>query len=176
MYDLHVLICFGITGIKTHAAEVKQCFIKLPTRNQILVCCDGASKGNPVSASFGFVARNEISDCTGASSRGLRITTNYLAKMMVLVVAGEWEVKKEYVEVCFSLDSKAVLKAFSNGKIPWIVETRWNNIKRNITNIIFRHSYREINFSADRMAKNGVLLARGTVLFYEEKPGFLGGL
>ncbi|XP_026400125.1 uncharacterized protein LOC113296010 [Papaver somniferum] len=112
----------------------------------------------------------------GAATGGLGVASNYIAEVMALVIAGEWAVKKGFTEVCFSLDSLAALKAFSNGSIPWIVKNRWSNIKTNICNITSRHSYREINFPADKMAKNGVQLARGTILYYDEKPNFLGEL
>ncbi|XP_026417441.1 uncharacterized protein LOC113312923 [Papaver somniferum] len=156
--------------------DVKQCFFKLPGRGKILICCDGASKGNPGNAGMVFVARNEDGGCLGASSGGLGIATNYLDEVMALVVAGEWAVKKRYKNVCFSLDSKAVLLAFSNGRIPWIVVNKWNKIRKYISRITFTHSYREINFFADKMDKQGVLLVRGTVLYYEDKPDFLNQL
>ncbi|XP_026398661.1 uncharacterized protein LOC113294484 [Papaver somniferum] len=138
-----------------------------------MICCDGASQGNPGNAGLGFVERNDQGGCLGETSGGLGLATNYLAEVVALVVAGEWSVKKRYENVCFSLDSKAVLLAFNNDRIPWIVVNRWNNIRKHIPMITFIHSYREINFSADKMAKQGVLLARGTVMYYEDKPSFL---
>ncbi|XP_026417164.1 uncharacterized protein LOC113312642 [Papaver somniferum] len=135
-----------------------------------------AFKGNHGNAGLGFVARNDKGGCLGACSGGLGIATNYLAELMALVVAGEWAVKKRYGNICFSLDSKAVLLAFSNGRKPWIVVNIWNNIRKHISRITFIHSYREINFSADKMPKQGVLLARGTIIYYEDKPNFLNQL
>ncbi|XP_026428587.1 uncharacterized protein LOC113324482 [Papaver somniferum] len=161
MYDLKVTTDFGITGIPTHINCMKQCFFQLPTGNQILICCDGASKGNPGNVGVGFIDRNQQGDCMGASTGGLGVTSNYIAEIMDVIIAGEWAVKKRFTEVCFCLDSSAVLKSFINSNIPWIVRNRWNNLKKSICNITFKRSYREINFSVDKMAKNGVLLARG---------------
>ncbi|XP_026458629.1 uncharacterized protein LOC113359168 [Papaver somniferum] len=110
-----IIILFSITGIKTGTARVKQCFFKVPVQNQILICCDGASKGNPGSAGFGFVARCSSGGCVGADSGGLGIDTNYLARVMGLIAAGEWVVRKKFMEVCFSLDSKAFLLTFKSG-------------------------------------------------------------
>ncbi|XP_026410886.1 uncharacterized protein LOC113306125 [Papaver somniferum] len=160
----------------TKACGIRMKGPKLPRNGQVLICCDGASKGNLGNAGLDFVARNENGDCLGESTGGLGVATNFLAEVMALVVAGEWEVKKKYVNVVFSLDSKVVLLAFSNGKIPWVVMNRWNNIRRHIPRISFTHSYREINFSADNMAKKGVLLARGIVVYYDDKPYFLNKL
>ncbi|XP_026416392.1 uncharacterized protein LOC113311808 [Papaver somniferum] len=91
MYDMNILLYFGITGVKTQCTQVKQCHFKLPSRNQILICCDDASKGNPGNAGFGFVAKNEIGDCVGAASGGLGLAINYLAEVMALVMAGVWD-------------------------------------------------------------------------------------
>ncbi|XP_026399160.1 uncharacterized protein LOC113295013 [Papaver somniferum] len=175
-YDLQILLHFKITGIAIKMTRVKQCFFKLPGRGKVMICCDGASKGNPGIAGLFFVERNEHDKYLGAGSGGLGITTNYLAEVMALIVAGEWAVQKKYEKVCFRLDSKAFLLAFSYDKIPWIVENRWKNIRKHLSEISFIHSYREINFSADKMANKGVLLARGTIIYYEEKPSFLNQL
>ncbi|XP_026431278.1 uncharacterized protein LOC113328346 [Papaver somniferum] len=96
MYDLQVLLHFGIIGIATKMTVVKQCYFKLPTRGQVLICCDGASKGKPGNASLGFVARNDTGECLGAASGGFGVATNYLAEVMALIVVGEWAVKKGY--------------------------------------------------------------------------------
>ncbi|XP_026452161.1 uncharacterized protein LOC113352566 [Papaver somniferum] len=140
--------------------NVKQCFFKFPARGQVLICCDGASKGNPGNAGLGFVARNDNGVCLRAASGELGIATNYLAEVMALIVAGARVVQKKYKKVCFILDSKEILLAFSNDKIPWIVVNRWNNIRKHISEITFIHSYREINFFADKMAKKGASCKR----------------
>ncbi|XP_026417445.1 uncharacterized protein LOC113312927 [Papaver somniferum] len=176
MYDLHILIFFEISGIPVHVTSAKKVFFKYPAQHQILICCDGASKGNPGLAGIRFIARNHDEDYMGAASGGLVIAKNYLAEVIALIVAGEWAITKQWEEVCFSLDSKVVILAFMSNKIPWIVLNRWIKIKMNIPKISFRHSYREVSFSADSMAKKGVLLSRGEVMYYEDKPQFLRNL
>ncbi|XP_026417254.1 uncharacterized protein LOC113312731 [Papaver somniferum] len=150
--------------------------ISLPARHQVFICCDGASKGNPRKDGFGFVERTYYGSCAGAASGGLGIATNYLAEVMALIVGGEWAVSKKMLDVCFRLDSNAVLVAFNSGKIPWMVVNRWKNIVQSITSISFRHSYRKINSSVGTMAKKGALLERGEVIYYDTKPTFLGVL
>ncbi|XP_026416812.1 uncharacterized protein LOC113312267 [Papaver somniferum] len=176
VYDLQILLFFGISVIRSKAINVKQCFFKSPEVNQALICCDGASNGNPGMAGLGFVAKDNLSGSIGAASGGMGIATNYLAEVMALIVAGEWAINKHFQHVCFSLDSKAVLVAFSNNKVPWIVLSRWEQIKKLTRFITLRHSYRETNFSTDNMAKKGVLMKRGAVIYYEGKPQFLGKL
>ncbi|XP_026428416.1 uncharacterized protein LOC113324313 [Papaver somniferum] len=115
----------------------KECRVRTKAQDQILICCDGASKGNPGKYVSGFIARTSIGDCIGAALAGLGIAINYLA--------GSYH-------------------------------GRWDKIKQSITSISFRYLYRETNFSADKMAKKGVLLNRGEVIYYDEKPSFLGAL
>ncbi|RZC46564.1 hypothetical protein C5167_039520 [Papaver somniferum] len=75
----------------------------------------------------------------------------------------------------YSLPSlPSILMAFISGRIHWMIVNRWLQIKQYIATTTSRHSFQEIKFSADKMAKKGVLLDRGEVVFYEEKPVFLG--
>ncbi|XP_026399201.1 uncharacterized protein LOC113295056 [Papaver somniferum] len=140
-------------GVKVATVIVKQCFFKLPALNQTLLCCDGASRGNPWKAGHGFIARNSDGGCIGAAAGGIGIATNYIAEIMGLICAGEWAVQKQKWNVCFSLDSHAALMAFTIEKVPWMVQNRWQKIKEYLYVISFQHSYREVNTSADTMAK-----------------------
>ncbi|XP_026451377.1 uncharacterized protein LOC113351649 [Papaver somniferum] len=176
MYDMSIMTAFGIRGVKVITTIVKECIFKFHVLNQVLICCDGASKGNPGSSGCGFVRRSNTGGYLGAVAGGLGVATNSIAEVMALICAGEWAIRRQYFNVCFSLDSKAVLQAFSSGKIPWMVINRWKRIMVKLHSISFRHSYREIIFSADKMAKRGSSLRRGEVMIYNEKLGFLGAL
>ncbi|XP_026420238.1 uncharacterized protein LOC113316235 [Papaver somniferum] len=164
---------FSINGIKCKNSTVKEVFFKLPILNQILICCDGDSKSNPGLAGIDFIGRNNDGSYLGAVCGGLGIATNYISEVMGLVIAGEWAVRKRFMDVYFILDSKAVSIAFASGEIPWIVLNRWKKVTANLRNISFRHAYREINFSADSLAKQGANLIRGELRFYTGKPSFL---
>ncbi|XP_026399892.1 uncharacterized protein LOC113295785 [Papaver somniferum] len=170
--DLNIIMSFGIRGIKCKNSAINEVFFKLPALNQILISYDGASKGNPGIAGFGFMGRNSDGSCLGAVCGGLDIATNYIAEVMALVTAGQWAVRKQFMDVYFSLDSRAVLVPFSSGKVPWIVLNRWKKVTENLRSISFRHSYREINFSADKLAKHGVNLNRGEIRFYYRTTNF----
>ncbi|XP_026416690.1 uncharacterized protein LOC113312151 [Papaver somniferum] len=176
LYDLNIIVSFGIKGIKTRNSFVKEVFFRLPQMDQSLICCDGAAKGNPGAAGIGFISRTSNGSCLGAGSGGLGITTNYIVEVMALVAAGEWAVSKHRMNVCFSLDSMAVIMEFSSGKIPWIVKNRWSKVINSLSIITFRHSYREVNFSADNLSKKGTNMSRGKVNLYDGKPIFLGTL
>ncbi|XP_026450620.1 uncharacterized protein LOC113350705 [Papaver somniferum] len=151
-------------------------YFQVTVLNQVLILCDGASKGNPGSSGYGFVGRSSIGGYLEAVAGGLGIATNFIAEVMALICADEWDIRRQYWNVCFSLDSKEVLQDFISGKVPWIVKNGWKRIMDKLHSISFRHSYREVNFSADKMAKRGSALKRGGVMIYEEKPIFLGAL
>ncbi|XP_026451982.1 uncharacterized protein LOC113352373 [Papaver somniferum] len=176
MYDMSIMTAFGIRGVKVITSEVKECIFKFPAINQVLICCDGASKGNPGCSGYGFVGRNNTGGYLGAVAGGLGVATNFIDEVMALICEGEWAIRRQFFNVCFSLDSKEVLHAFTSGEVPWMVINGWKRIMAKLHSFSFRHSFREINFSADKMVKSGSSLRRGEIMLYDEKPGFLGAL
>ncbi|XP_026435209.1 uncharacterized protein LOC113332928 [Papaver somniferum] len=116
MYDMSIMTAFGIRGVKVITTEVKECIFKFRALNQVLICCDGASKGNPGSSGYGFVGRSNTGGYLGAVAGGLGVATNFIVEVMALICAGEWAIRRQYFNVCFSLDSKAILQAFSSGE------------------------------------------------------------
>ncbi|XP_026417606.1 uncharacterized protein LOC113313099 [Papaver somniferum] len=163
-------------GIKSKTTRIKEIHLSLPEHNQIPICRDGAAKGNPGVAGFGFIGRNSDSECVGAMAGGLGIATNFVAEMMALVMAGEWAVSKSFLNVLFSLYSHAVLNAFTGNIIPWMILNRWKKVISHMRRVSIRHVYREANFSADKIAKKGATLSRGEIVRYENKPSFIGRL
>lgn len=156
VYDLNIVTSFGIRGIKTKISTVKEGFFRLPNINQTLIYCDEAAKGNPGVSCFGSVGRNKDGVCLCTVSGGLGIATNYIVKVMALIAAGEWDVRLRLMDVLFSLDSTTVILSFTKGKNPWIVLNRWKRVTSLLRSITFRHSYREVNFSADKLVKRGL--------------------
>ncbi|XP_026420116.1 uncharacterized protein LOC113316107 [Papaver somniferum] len=62
---------------------------KPPDLNEILICCDGAARGNPGIAGAGVVARDSSCAVLGALSIGLGVTTNYLAELYAIIIGME---------------------------------------------------------------------------------------
>ncbi|XP_026431656.1 uncharacterized protein LOC113328879 [Papaver somniferum] len=174
LYDFQVLCTFGINNIPVKTNMVKECFFKFPELNQVLLCCEGATRGNPGQVGVGCVGRDSEGRCIGAFSGGIGIATTYIAEVMALVLAGEWAIKRGYINIFFSLNSRAVLSAFVSERIPWIVNVRWKIIKKKLRGIDFKDLYKETNFSATKMAKKGALMARGEWEHYDYKTIFLG--
>ncbi|XP_026378722.1 uncharacterized protein LOC113273177 [Papaver somniferum] len=140
---------------------------------QILLCCDGASQGNLGAAGYGFIARNSDGECIVAVEGSLGIATNYYAEVLAIICAGEWAIHKGYTHLIFQSDSQEVIEAFKSHKIPWFAINRWNKICRSADDLSLCHSYREINFSADTLAKRGSRLDQGQQIIYNSIPPFL---
>ncbi|XP_026400004.1 uncharacterized protein LOC113295885 [Papaver somniferum] len=166
-YDLQILKLFNMSRRRTVSTRIQEIYFLLPVNNQILLCCDGASKGNPGMSGYGFVGRTSNGECIVAMAGGLGVATNYFAEVMALLCAEEWAIKNGKLEVIFRIDSKAVIKAFTSGHIPWFAVTRWSKITERLQSWCFIHSYREVNFSADFMAKKGANMARGENLLFK---------
>ncbi|KAI3979202.1 hypothetical protein MKX01_017027 [Papaver californicum] len=85
---------------------------QLPKQNQILLCCDGSSRGNPGKEGFVTIGRCHEGVFVYTVSGGLWITTNYIAEIMAGVNADEWVVKVGLTGNLISSDSKTSIKAF----------------------------------------------------------------
>ncbi|XP_026378087.1 uncharacterized protein LOC113272476 [Papaver somniferum] len=140
------------------------------------ICYDGASRGNPRDAGYGYICRNWDEEYMYAMSGGLGIATNYMAEIVAVLCAGEWAVSNNFIKVWFQTDSQSVMKAFQTDSVPWWSITRWNKIKSSLQDWHFSHGYTEINFSADSMAKRGVNLTKGEKRSYTSRPEFLSSL
>lgn len=175
-YDLQMLKFFGLKSRKVNYTRVKEIFFQLPPQNQIVLCCDGASRGNPGVSGYGFIGRRHTGEFLIAFSGGLGISTNYVVEVLAILNAGEWAISEGHLEVIFRTDLAAVMLSFMKNKVPWFAENRWKKICTTLNSWNLTHSYREVNFSADNLAKKGTRLARGERILYTTRPSFLGEL
>ncbi|XP_026383393.1 uncharacterized protein LOC113278881 [Papaver somniferum] len=125
---------------------------------------------------MGFVCRGENGEFIYAESRGLGITTNFIDEIMAIIGAVEWAVEHNNFDIRVQSDSNAAITAYKSEKVPWIEQASWQQIKVMFRRIQFIHSMREINSSADVMAKKGAGLSRGVCQKYSTKPAFLPSL
>ncbi|XP_026419602.1 uncharacterized protein LOC113315551 [Papaver somniferum] len=172
-YDLQILKHFNMSCRRTVSTRIQEIYFFLPVNTQIVLCCDGASKGNPGNLGYGFIGRNSEGECIVVLAGGLGVATNYYAEVMVLLCDGEWAIKNGKLEVIFRIDSKAVITDFTSGHIPWFTVTRWSKIIDKLQFLSFVHSYIEVNFSADVMAKRGANMARVETVIFTRRPPFL---
>ncbi|XP_026428609.1 uncharacterized protein LOC113324502 [Papaver somniferum] len=69
--DLEILNFFRVKCHRVKMLEPVECFWQPPMHNQLLLCCDGASRGNPGVAGAGVVERNSACEVVGAMCVGL---------------------------------------------------------------------------------------------------------
>ncbi|XP_026442651.1 uncharacterized protein LOC113342272 [Papaver somniferum] len=160
---------------KIKQIEPVECFWEPPEADELMICCDSASRGNPGVAGGGVVVRDTSSNVLGAMNIGLGTTTNYLAEVFAVIVGLEWAMKFGLQRICIRSDSMAAMQTFSGGvsNVPWFIRSRWVVVKRNYARIRFVHSFRETNFSADTMAKRGCFLQEKEGMNYDGRPDFL---
>ncbi|XP_026428344.1 uncharacterized protein LOC113324240 [Papaver somniferum] len=154
-YDMQLLKFFDLNCRRVKTTRITEIYFYLPNPLYIIICCDGASRGNPGEAGYRFICRQGTGEYMFAMLGGLGLATNLMAEIFVILCAGEWEINNNFLKVCFQTNSKASIAAFQSGEVPWWDCTRWNKIKSSLQDWYFSHSYREINFSADLMAKKG---------------------
>ncbi|XP_026420233.1 uncharacterized protein LOC113316230 [Papaver somniferum] len=160
-YDLQVLNFFGLKCKHIRTSKIHAIFFNLPQMGQILLCCDGASQGNPGAAGYGFIARNSEGECIVSIAGGLGIATNYYVEVLAILCAGERAIHRGYTHLIFTSDSQEVIEAFKSHRILWFSINRWRRICTSVEDLKLCHSYREINFSADTLAKKGSRLRQG---------------
>ncbi|XP_026428848.1 uncharacterized protein LOC113324774 [Papaver somniferum] len=145
-----------------------------PNQDEIMICCDGASFGNPGQAGSGVVFRDASSEVLGVLCVGLGWKTNFYAEVCAIIygaiMAKRWNLRS----ICIRSDSKSCIQAFQKDELPWQLVQKWKIAKSFYTNVRYIHSYREVNFSVDASSKQARLLAEdifeflrvGQVLFH----------
>lgn len=89
--------------------------------------------------------------------------------MNALELAAEWKLQN----IIIVSDSKTVLALFTQGKVPWFLEWRWKMAHEKMSNIRYHHCYRELNFSANSIAKKGASLTAGERLLHMGRHPYL---
>lgn len=158
--DLRILDFFRVCHRKLRVIQPIACFWSPPEPGELLLCCDGASRGNPGVAGAGVIARNVDCDVLGATSVGLGITTNFLAEFYGIIVGLEWTRKWNIGRILIRSDSSSVIKALQSGDIPWFAMQHCLEVRDMYDSVRFMHTFSEANFSADILAKRGLFATR----------------
>ncbi|XP_026410456.1 uncharacterized protein LOC113305653 [Papaver somniferum] len=176
MYNLMILKIFGLSCRPVKQMKVVECFFHLPIPGCLLICCDGASRGNPSISGYGFICRTESGEVLCAEAGGLGIATNFIDEVLAIIKSIEWAVKNGWFHILIQSNSQSTIRAFQLGNLPWIVLARWYRLKTLIISLQFRNGFREINFSADSLAKKGCMMCLGQSIRYLMCPPFLSRL
>ncbi|XP_026451947.1 uncharacterized protein LOC113352331 [Papaver somniferum] len=166
MYDQSIIDIFQLGVRSIRYSCIKECYWEAPDQGFILFCCDSSSFGNPGAAGFGIIVRDSKCEVVGAMSVGVGSATNYIAEILAVICALEWDFFLNAFKIIIRSDSKTVIHDFCNDNIPWMFRTRWINAKNRLGCIVFQHSYRETNFSADDLAKKGTSIQAGERVIY----------
>ncbi|XP_026435814.1 uncharacterized protein LOC113333603 [Papaver somniferum] len=144
-----------------------------PNQDEIMICCDGASFGNPDQAGSGVVFHDANSEVLGVLCIGLGWKTNFYAEVCAIIygaiMAKRWNMRS----ICIRSDSKSCIQAFQKGELPLQLVQKWKIAKSYYTNVRYIHSYREVNLSADASTKQACLLAEDIFEFFEGRQGFI---
>ncbi|XP_026445698.1 uncharacterized protein LOC113346374 [Papaver somniferum] len=172
-YDNQIISFFKLGPRFSRYQSIIACQWNEPEFEFTMFCCDGSSFGNPGAAGFGIVIRDHSTQVLGAVTGGLGIAKNYIAEVYAVVNAAELAVDWKLQKIIIKSDSKTVSDQFEHDQIPCFVRTRWRNATKRISVIIFAHSFKEINFSADCAAKKGASLQEGERNIYLGRPFWL---
>lgn len=128
---------------------------------RLTVFTDGASRGNPGPASYGYVITDENKKIIHEMGEKLGITTNNVAEYTSVLESLKY-IKKRYkknlpITVDYFADSRLVVEQLSGRfkvKSPHLREIiiRINDLIIDIGKVAFKHVPREKNKDADRLA------------------------
>lgn len=129
---------------------------------KLIIYTDGASRGNPGYASYGFSIRNEQGKVLHDEGKYLGIATNNFAEYSAVLSALEYVVREmeKIREINFLMDSKLVVEQLSGRyKIksanlkPLIFKIK--ELGKNLI-ITYKHIPREFNKDADFLANQAL--------------------
>lgn len=128
---------------------------------KLTIFTDGASRGNPGLASYGFVIFDETEQLVLEEGQYIGITTNNVAEYSAVMEALR-KVKQEFadtlpIEIVFKADSKLVVEQLSGRyKIKSehlkVLINKIRILEKEVGKISYQHIPREENKLADRMA------------------------
>ncbi|XP_026399747.1 uncharacterized protein LOC113295630 [Papaver somniferum] len=114
---------------KVKHAKPIACFWSPPDSTELLICCDGASQGNPGSVGAGVIARDANCGVVGAMSVGLGFVSNYLAELYAILLGLEWDVQWGYSKILVRTDSASVVRDLEDFSLPWFAQQRWMAVR-----------------------------------------------
>lgn len=131
---------------------------------KIIIYTDGASRGNPGPASYGFTVADEEGKLLHEEGEYIGLTTNNVAEYTGVLRSLKWvkeKFKKQDIQVAVFADSKLVAEQLSGRyKIrsanlkPLIEQIKFLSIE--LGGIIYSHIPREKNTEADKLANQAL--------------------
>ncbi|KAF6167881.1 hypothetical protein GIB67_027659 [Kingdonia uniflora] len=151
---------------------VQSSFWELPMPNEVKLCCDGYSIGNPGAASIRVVFQDSEGDVLGVFSKAIGTSTSFVAEILAILTGIQKAVARGWLNIWVISDSETAIRAFKMIRFPRSL--RYNGVSSRKT---FGKSdsakWRECNFSTDLMARRGSDNAEPFEEDYRGRPTFL---
>jgi ribonuclease HI len=174
MRDFTLLKKFNVNIHRPRAPYSRDILWNPPLLNWVKCNTDGASIGNPGTASCGGVFRDSNADFLLAFAEPLGFASSYLAELCGAMKAVEIANANNSTNIWIETDSTLVVAAFNNPSkpVPWPLRNRWRNVLVMIQslNFIVSHICREGNKVADLFANHGLTLSSCT--YWNDPPLF----
>lgn len=134
-------------------------------RVKLIVNTDGASRGNPGKASYGYVIKNDTGVILHEEGKKLGVKTNNFAEYTGVLEALKY-IERKYgergeIEVLVLADSQLVVRQLSGIykiKSPNLLDLFYEikKVEERLTNVTYKSIPRAENFIADRMANQAL--------------------
>jgi ribonuclease HI len=122
---------------------------------------DGGARGNPGSAGYGAVIKDEHGHVLAELYEGIGINTNNVAEYRGLIAALEWALAHGHRRLHIKSDSLLVIQQMlgkyrvkHEGLIP--LYQRAQRLASEVGTVTFEHVRRELNQEADRLSNLGM--------------------
>ncbi|OVA06629.1 hypothetical protein BVC80_1737g41 [Macleaya cordata] len=173
--DLLILRSIHLNSRPAQHLQVIDCNWFPPRPGEILLCCDGASLGNPGKGGSGMF-RDENDGCVGAMAIGLGICTNFWAEILAILSGIQYAKEKGWRKIWMTSDSQAAIYAFMSDAVLWRVQAWWRSLKPFFFSLRFSSVLREVNFTADGLERRGARLSDGEKEVFPGRPIFVQSL
>lgn len=127
----------------------------------IIANVDGGARGNPGSAGYGAIIRNQDGQVLAELYEGIGINTNNVAEYRGLIAALEWAHANGHTRLHVKSDSQLIVQQMlgnyrvkHEGLIPLYQKAR--RLAAAIGQVTFEHVRREQNHEADRLSNLGM--------------------
>jgi ribonuclease HI len=122
---------------------------------------DGGARGNPGSAGYGAIIRDEHGEILAELYEGIGVNTNNVAEYRGLIAALEWALAHGYRRLHIKSDSQLIVQQMlghyrvkHEGLIPLHQKAR--RLAAEVGQVTFEHVRREQNQDADRLSNLGM--------------------
>ncbi|XP_026410823.1 uncharacterized protein LOC113306054 [Papaver somniferum] len=114
MEDLRILNYFKVRHRSCKVSSPIEVRWFPPNQDEIMICCDGASLGNPGPTGAGVTFRDANAAVLGVLCVGLRLQTNFYTEVCAVIYGAMLARKWNFRSICVQSDSMSCIQAFQN--------------------------------------------------------------